>query len=122
MPGRRLQCIAGVELGGDYLRRDVGLGGVRRQQVRDADHGVLLAGRTAFRGFVGRRGKRAAKFGVDLAGNGVWDVGNRRHDAAAVLWRRKGGRYQSVSLTSIVYFINWPQMAWTSAHRRKGRP
>jgi hypothetical protein len=90
-PGESLngiaERVAGVELGGDDFHCEGGFGGILRQQVRDGGHGELFADGSGILRVVGRRGNCPAEFRADLAGEGVWDIGNAMHDVAVVLGR-----------------------------------
>ncbi len=69
--------VLGVEVGGDKLHRELGLGSVLRKIVGDGNHGAVFAPGPVFGGV--RTGLRqvAAKIGVDGAGEMIRDIGDR---------------------------------------------
>ena len=64
----------GVEVGGDGGDGEFGFSGVFRDEGGDGGHGSAVANEAGLRGVVGGLREVAEEVGVDLTGEGVWDV------------------------------------------------
>jgi len=64
--GGGAQRVAGVELGGDDLHRNLCFGGVLGQEVGDGGDGTLVMEGVRFGRVIRRWGQRTAEVGVDL--------------------------------------------------------